>query len=111
MSDPAVERAQREFSFLQQRIGGGGILRADVQAQFLRLSIFHNQPFSMVELERLFDLQHESGGFHFRSVKGTLSADLSVHATMFAIQALALSKDRRYVDSAGPLKRRELSIV
>jgi hypothetical protein len=106
------DRFAKAFAELERRFDYGKVHRADVLAQLLRLHILQGDrgtPVSMVA--DLLELQHESGGFHFKRTGGKLSDDLSVHATIFAAQALALVLYPEAAKFPGPLKQRDMMIV
>jgi hypothetical protein len=111
MGDASGERARVAFAALEACIQKAEVLRSDVFAQYVRLLLLHGQPLSMASIDRLCNFQHESGGFHFRTVRGQISSHLSVHATMFAIQALGMAQDPARLKFPGLLRRRELVIV
>ena len=113
ISEASQYRAYRDIAILQSKINSGpDFLRCDVLAQYLRLHLLQGLPLPMGMLDRLLDMQHESGGFYFRiGPKGKPGPDLSVHATIFAIQLMVLAQDLVRCNWPGPLGRRELAIV
>lgn len=75
-------------------------LRCDALAQFIRLSILVGGPEAVEPIYHwLLEFQHEDGGFHFshNRVAKALSPDISVHATIFAVQALVMYQIGKYL--------------
>lgn len=112
IGEASQERARRQINVLQSRIyGRSEHLRCDALAQYLRLHLLQGQPLPLAQLDRMLDMQHESGGFHFKTAKSKPGQHLSTHATIFAIQVMAMAQAAERTKFPGPLGRRELAIV
>lgn len=111
VGEASQERARRDFEVLKSRLGNGSVLRGDVLAQFIRLHLVQGNALMMSDLDRLFDFQHESGGFHEVIIDRAPGGKLSTISTLFAIQAMAMAQNQERCKLPGILSRRELAIV
>jgi hypothetical protein len=116
MAQHSQARAELGLRMLNERLENCATYRTDVLAQALRLRVFLNAGESstppLKALKRLCELQHESGGFHFYEQDGELSPELDTQATIFAVQAMAMAADPKYLaEIPGPLGRRDIALV
>ena len=117
MGEASHLRAAKTVELLEQRglsvvDSIGTLLRCDLLAQFIRLKMMLGMPPETSLLDMLFDFQRSDGGFHFYRLNNTLSDQLDVPATLFAVQAMALARNpAELCRMPGPLGRRELAIV
>lgn len=121
MGDISGDRGRRELAALRERIRGCFTIRTDAYSQMLRLLLYmNNGGVSVSDIAHLLDAQDRAcGGFRFildsthPGEKGP-SYDLSVHATIFACQAIAMATmvaRNSIPDQKYPFGKRELAIV
>lgn len=116
MCEQQQARALVELQALEDRIKGTPMVRSDSYAQMLRAKMYlQNGALPTEVFDRLIAMQHTSGGFRFSEANEDYRpTDVSVHATIFACQALqmmVLYDERKITDPAQPFGRRELAIV
>lgn len=115
MGDASICRGRREFDLLVRRlsaaIGKGAEIRVDVLAQYMRLCMVQGLQIPQADMHRLFEFQHESGGFHDRLNKRSASPRLSILGTIYAIQAMVMMARADACVLPGKLTRKELALI